>query len=111
MELYTGLKRCVPPKARERDCGLTSTAFAQIVSAGSLIAASSVPELGMLRGVGAMLFLGERSLKDRFSSSAWGNHLLCSHPSVLLGVAVVRASLCLHTFGSSLQFFFIPDSL
>lgn len=55
MELYTGLKCCVSPKAGERGYGLTSTAFAQIVSAGSLIAASSVPELGMLRGVGAML--------------------------------------------------------
>lgn len=45
----------MPPQTGERGYGLTSTAFAQIISAGSLIAASSVPELGMLRGVGAML--------------------------------------------------------
>lgn len=55
MELYALLKCCVSPKAGEGDYGLTSTVFAQIVSAGSLIAVSSVPELGMLRGVGAML--------------------------------------------------------
>lgn len=56
MELYGGLKCCVPPKAGERGYGVTSTAFVQIVCTGSLIAASSVPELGMLRGVGGMLY-------------------------------------------------------
>lgn len=55
MELYAEPKQCVPPKAEERCYGLASTAFAQRVSAGSLIAASSVPELGKLRGVSAKL--------------------------------------------------------
>lgn len=45
----------MPPKAGERGYELTSTDSCQIVSAGSPIAAASVPELDMLRGVGAML--------------------------------------------------------
>jgi len=60
MELYADPKGCVPRKAGESGYGLASTAFAQILSAGSLIAPSSVPELGMLRGVCAMLCFQER---------------------------------------------------